>query len=220
MLTLAGVSACGRPLVTSGMALVMPPVPVLVADAGAVAPEPGLDREGGGAEAGAGPKVTWSLVPSKSSAEPVGTVGVAEASFEARRLVVGRIDGGDGVEVLRCRRRRWCRCTPAWHERGAIERRAGRADRATWSSDRRCSRRGRARVLAVQASDTVFAPGVAARPAGAAGATTSAAVVKVQVEPVVVLVAVARPRRTTRIRCCRRGPATRSCWPCRPRPCR
>ena len=50
MLRLAGVSASARPLVTSGMALAMPPVPVRRADAGAGALEPRLEREGGGAE--------------------------------------------------------------------------------------------------------------------------------------------------------------------------
>ena len=44
------------------------------ADAGAVAPEPGLEREAGHAERRrAVPKVTWSLVPSKSRAAPAAT---------------------------------------------------------------------------------------------------------------------------------------------------
>ena len=38
-------SASPRPLVTSGMASVMPPVPVVVVTPVAVAAEPGLDRE-------------------------------------------------------------------------------------------------------------------------------------------------------------------------------
>jgi hypothetical protein len=42
--------------------------------------------------------------------------------------------------------------------------------------------------LAFHASETLFVPGVAVRPVGAAGATVSACVVNVQVGPVAVLV--------------------------------
>ena len=88
MLKLAGVSACGPPLVTSGIALAMPPVPVLMPTPApsrrnqvstvkvvALRPEPA-------------PKVTKSLLPSRSTAEPTGVVGVAVASFEDPEALV------------------------------------------------------------------------------------------------------------------------------------
>ena len=106
MLRLAGVSFSERPLVTSGMAFVDAAVPVVVGDARAVAPEPGLDGEGRSAEAGvAAPKVTWSLVPSKSRAV-FGRGDVGDGPGEGVGVGVGAVGDGDGD---RCGRRRWCR---------------------------------------------------------------------------------------------------------------
>ena len=55
MFMLAGVSASARPFVISGIAVAMPPVPVLVADACAGPLEPELERELAGAQSDAWP---------------------------------------------------------------------------------------------------------------------------------------------------------------------
>ncbi len=88
MLRLAGVSASPRPLVTSGMALASPPVPVVV-----VTPVPSRRNQHSTVKVlaprdEAVPKVTWSLTPSSFTpvwawAPPLGISGNTSASARA-----------------------------------------------------------------------------------------------------------------------------------------
>ena len=84
MLTLAGVSACVRALGHQRDGAGDAAAAGVRADARAVAPEPGLDGEGGGAETGAGAEgdVVVGAVEVERRSRPA-TVGVAEASLEA-----------------------------------------------------------------------------------------------------------------------------------------
>jgi hypothetical protein len=83
MLRLAGVSASARPFVISGMALVMPPLPVLVPT-----PEPVRRNHSSrvrslAPRAEVGPKVTYWLEPLSCRPLPLATLGVADASRDA-----------------------------------------------------------------------------------------------------------------------------------------
>ena len=105
MLRFAGVSASARPLVTSGMALAMPPVPVLVAAPAPVRRNHSSTVRLDALSAGAAPKVTYWLVPFEQHGLARGDAGrLRRGARGGGRLVVGEVLGRDHVVVGRARR--------------------------------------------------------------------------------------------------------------------
>ena len=101
MLTLAGVSCSARPFVISGIALAMPPLPVLVPTPAPVRRNHSSSVRFCAFRAGAAPNVTYWLEP--LSDERV-THGLGRASTvteaDAGRRVALAVDRGDDVEVV------------------------------------------------------------------------------------------------------------------------